>query len=327
MIEENVIHGLFEDEVNVELNREKLTDLFYSVLKDVTLEEFVLMITNKFEACIEYANLVQGSATCRNMSLLFNPHRLDTGTKKSSISIYQSLKDKRLMSGFTRVYLFKGRKHQNILYAIIQTGYNAIAHVSDFPPHVVRAFCLQYGLTSESRVLDPCAGWGGRMIGVSSVGCSYEGFEPSTRTYEGLLRLFDFLKTLNPTFISKVHCLPFEDSHLQKGYYDFAITSPPYYDTEFYSDEPTNSLNRYPSFEDWCNGFYAPLITKTMRAIKQEGAFVLNVCDRKYPLKKYLLTHFADKYTIKVLDKAYITQGGLGKDIDKAEQFIEIKHK
>jgi len=48
------------------------------------------------------------------------------------------------------------------------------------------------GLNGEV-VLDPCAGWGGRLLGAVSSNAHYIGFEPNIKTYNGLLKLSKFL--------------------------------------------------------------------------------------------------------------------------------------
>ena len=127
---------------------------------------------------------------------------------------------------------------------------------------------------------------------------------------------------MNPTFKARVHNIPFEDSQLTPNFYDIALTSPPYYDSEKYSDEPSNSLNRYNSFQEWCIGFYIPLITKTMAALKPGAVFILNIGSRMYPLNQVLLDTFQEQYPIKKLGN-YLS--GNGKSDKEGEMFYEIR--
>ena len=57
------------------------------------------------------------------------------------------------------------------------------------------------------------------MIAVASIGGYYEGYEPASRTYEGLCRLGDWLKGFGTGFDFKVFCTPFEDAKV-KGAFD-----------------------------------------------------------------------------------------------------------
>lgn len=89
------------------------------------------------------------------------------------------------------------------------------------------------------------------------------------------------------------------------------------------SDEPTNSLNRYRTFEEWCEKFYIPLIEKTMNTLKPNCTFVLNIGDRRYPLSKVLLENFGDKYQITKL-KDCLVNYGLNRVYGKGESFYAI---
>ena len=63
--------------------------------------------------------------------------------------------------------------------------------------------------------------------------------------------------------------------------YDFIFTSPPYFDLEKYSDEPTQSYLRYPQYEEWVKGFLQPLIEKSYAYLKKGKYFAINVHGEK----------------------------------------------
>ena len=173
---------------------------------------------------------------------------------------------------------------------------------------------IQYGNKSPLKILDPCAGWGGRMIGAASIpNTYYEACEPSTKTYDGLLKLGAWLKQLQPSFDFCVHKIPYEDFETNKKF-DVALTSPPYYNTEHYSDEETNSLNRYKTFNSWVDGFYKTLILKTVDRLNDSGVFILNVGDRKYPLSDRLfeISKSNELYCSRIKD--YLSGNGEGKE-------------
>ena len=208
----------------------------------------------------------------------------------------------------------------------MQIGINGVQYVNEFPPHVSRDLCIKYKLTSESKVLDPCAGWGGRMLGCSTQINSYTAFEPSTKTYEGLKKQVEFIHRFRPEFSPTLHCMPYEDSEVLEDHYDFALTSPPYYDTELYSEEETNSCVRYKTYADWRDNFYYPMIMNTLTQIKIGSSFVLNIGSRKYPLNKSLreLVHGDHRFQINKMDSMLSCSTGLGKS-GEGEAFYEIK--
>jgi hypothetical protein len=272
-----------------------------NLFKDISLDDLVRLITNELDACVEYFQLSNGEKTCQNLSLLFNPHRLQIPTKKSKNSFYDSLKDENFRKGLARAICFVHNKgvRNNLLLRAIEIGINGVGFANEFFPYYSRDLLTEFGVLNSDKVLDPCGGWGGRMIGTSVVCNHYECYEPSTKTYNGLIRLGNWIQQFNKDFRFIVHKLPFEDSQLDDESFDFALTSPPYYDTEDYTDELSNSKNRYKTFDEWCDGFYLPMIQKTMDALKKGKCFVLNIGSRVYPLNKVLLSNFSGKYEIR----------------------------
>lgn len=321
--------AFFDEEIPAlkEVDKTFIVDMLRDKLKSISLDDFVRLITNEVDGCLDYFYLTQGRNTCKNLSLLFNPHRLTVKTMGRK-SVFDSLSDDSYIEGLSRAmtYCHNGGSKQNLFVRAFEIGANGVGYANEFPPYVARDLCLEYGVTENSRVLDPCAGWGGRMIGVSCVCKNYVSYEPSTRTYNGLLRLGKWLQNMQKDFSFQVNNLPFEDSVLESESFDFALTSPPYYDTEDYSDEETQSKNRYKSFDEWCKSFYIPMIQKTMDSLKWGGYFVLNIGDRQYPLSKVLLENFSDKYKIeRIKDSLSGNTGGLRSKEKQGEAFYSIR--
>ena len=279
------------------MQRVTLLDSLKMNLKSLSLEEFAAEFITKTQAIEEFYKLCNGVNTGKTISLLFNPHRLATDTEKDDLSVFESLQVDSKLDGLARLYLYN-LEHgvSNAFYATIQRGYQNIQYVNEFPPYVARSIILQYAKNKHNiAVLDPCAGWGGRMIGCASIQNSYyTACEPSTKTYNGLIKLSNWLSTLQPSFSANVQCIPYEDFDTDK-YFDIALTSPPYFNTEHYSDESTNSLNRYDNFDLWVSSFYEPLIVNTIARLKDDAVFILNIGDRQYPLSDNLF-NICNKY-------------------------------
>jgi hypothetical protein len=308
------------------MTRDELYDTFRKRMKDISLEMLVSLLTTEFEEIVEYYNLTAGNRAGQRISLLFNPHRLNTKTMTSERSIYQAFKTDNFLNGLARAVLFKqgAGNLKRLLYDTIQLGINGVQYVNEFPPHVARDVYDKYGALKDSKILDPCAGWGGRMLGASVVSDVYDCFEPATDTFIGLHKLKLFIQSMNPSFNPTISNSPFEDAIVKEDYYDVALTSPPYYDTEEYSNEDTNSLNRYKSFPDWRDNFYIPFIKKTMGALKDGRVFVLNIGSRKYPLNEVLLDTFGTTYQISKGDSMLSNSSGLGKS-GEGETFYVIR--
>lgn len=125
------------------------------------------------------------------------------------------------------------------------------------------------------RVLDPCAGWGGRMLGCVAAGAEYVAFEPNTETYEGLLKLIKFLGIDDKVRIIKDSALEMDKYDI--GEFDLILTSPPYFDLEVYSHEDTQSIKGCDTYKMWVNKFLKPLIELSLSHMKEYGWSCWNV--------------------------------------------------
>jgi len=100
--------------------------------------------------------------------------------------------------------------------------------VVGFPATITKALvqriCPEGGL-----VVDPCSGWGGRLLGCSAAGRDYVGFEPWEKTVTGLRNLIDFCSIASARVISS----PF-DPMLAPRSCQLVFTSPPWIDLEVY---------------------------------------------------------------------------------------------
>lgn len=312
------------------MDRETLFNVLKQNISTLTLEELVGEFITRTQAIEEFYKLCNGINAGKTISLLFNPHRLSTDTDKDDLSVFESLSVDDKLSGLARLYLYN-LEHgvNNAFYNTIQRGYQNIQYVNEFPPFIARIIYEQYGGKQPIKILDPCAGWGGRMIGAASLpNTSYVACEPSSKTYNGLIKLGKWLTQMQPSFMCDVLCIPFENFG-SSSKFDVALTSPPYYDTEHYSDEETNSMNRYHSFEEWVNGFYEPLIVNTIGFLKDDAVFILNIGDRKYPLSEKLFA-ICKKHNFHCERiKDYLSGNGDGKEkfycVSKKRKFITQK--
>lgn len=154
----------------------------------------------------------------------------------------------------------------------------------DFPTDLARSlineFCKERG-----AVLDPCAGWGGRLVGfLASHASTYNGTDASPEQIKGddlIWRTFQGY-TEHEKAVT-LNCIPFEKTMLQNESFDFAITSPPYFDTEKYmGGEQSRETNG--SYQEWREKFYRVLIEKVFAALKRNTFFCLQIGSQRYPL-------------------------------------------
>ena len=137
------------------------------------------------------------------------------------------------------------------------------------------------------NVLDVCVGWGGRMLGSASVdGVSYTGIEPYSKTYNGLVNIKNELK-LSDDQVTLYNDVAENVVPTLERKYDLALTSPPYYNLEVYSDESTQS-HHYGSYKDWVAKFLTPVVEGVIDKLVDGGKSCWSVknfkTDGKYDL-------------------------------------------
>ena len=157
--------------------------------------------------------------------------------------------------------------------------FSGVQSVSNFRPTSASALYERF-LPNGGKILDMSSGFGGRLLGAiranHRVGhISYEGYDPSTPTYNGLISLTnDYAKDMDV----KINRTGSENIDLVNDC-DFAFTSPPYFDTEKYTDEDTQSYMKYPSRESWLNGFLSETFSNVHRALRRDCFMVINIAN------------------------------------------------
>ena len=129
-------------------------------------------------------------------------------------------------------------------------------------------------LKSKS-VLDPCAGWGGRLLGTVSSGAKYVGFEPNTKTHKHLKELCEFLNIEDKVILICDDALNMDKYDI--GTFDLVLTSPPYFNLEVYCNEKTQSIQNSDNYDLWLENFLNPLVNKSLSKLNKNGWSCWNV--------------------------------------------------
>ena len=174
---------------------------------------------------------------------------------------------------------------------------NGLGKVTMYRPLMAKkvvSYLVNKDKLKEVRVLDVCAGWGGRMIGATSAELNpvynycrvhYTGIDPCAKTHAALCAIRDELGLTNVTLINKPAEVALQEMD-PGAKYDIALTSPPYYNLEIYSDEPTQSVTSGSGYQAWLNEFLSPVIQGIIRlGVKYSCWSVKNFkTDKKYDL-------------------------------------------
>ncbi len=181
-----------------------------------------------------------------------------------------SMRDKVLRSV---VRLFAARGVDRITKVHVLTAYR-LQHgfVGLFRPMVAKYLYCRY--SRRGRVLDFCAGWGGRLLAALATPSvvSYVGVDSNVDlcpVYDAIVQRFGDRGGTT----TKMLCCAAEDvDYGAVGPFDCVVTSPPYYGVEVYPNQPT-----YASHEDWLARFLVPTLRGVARHIDPDGAICINI--------------------------------------------------
>ena len=128
-----------------------------------------------------------------------------------------------------------------------------------YRPHLSKMIC---DMSDTTTVLDPCAGWGGRLLGTVASGKHYVGFDPNPTTNKNLQNLVEFLGIENSVTL-------INDGSENMDKYDFpkvgiVITSPPYFNLEIYNTGKQQSENQYDTYEQWKDSWLKKVISLSL---------------------------------------------------------------
>ena len=133
-----------------------------------------------------------------------------------------------------------------------------------------------YKKYNASKILDPCAGWGGRGIGAVALGLHYTGMDTNISLRPSYEKMFAGKDNINMIWQS---CLDVDFSDIN---FDFVLTSPPYIDLEIYEH-----MEAFQTKDNFYNSFLIPLINKCRKYCK--GVVAFNIAPDMYKdlTKKY----------------------------------------
>jgi len=169
---------------------------------------------------------------------------------------------------------------------VTMTG--GLGNVTKYRTITSKAIVQYFG---AKRVLDPCTGWGGRLLGtLAAADTEYVGCEPDPKTAEGLRQIL-----ADPAIPASVRARgqiienPAEVAlaEIPAATFDLILTSPPYFNLEIYT-AGEQSTTKWPTWDLWVNEWYKPLILRCLSCLKEGGISCWSVkdfkTDKKYPL-------------------------------------------
>jgi hypothetical protein len=170
---------------------------------------------------------------------------------------------------------------------------------TQFKPSVAKAL---YEKHKARKVLDTSCGWGDRLAGFYAtsntelyVGCDpnpevYETYKDQCLEYENILGCDSaVLQDKGDHFIVLgtkkviIYNLPSEDVDWTRyeNTFDFYFTSPPYYETERYAKNhsDTQSYSRYPTFDSWKYDFFFKVNRMVWDTLTDNAYMMINIIE------------------------------------------------
>lgn len=247
---------------------------YYSIDSNYRLKEFDTFI--KYKGQVLYGNTINQTMHGLALAWSYMPHSWNVQCNNTKTP-YEAFMDDDIFKRVIRKRIQMGDNMSDNGIRKMLKIYSGVQSVSNFRPTAAHAIYQNFCNTND-HVLDMSAGYGGRLLGAIKSQVNYVGYEPCVETYNGLKNIIkDFggnqtIINLGSEFIDYTN------------YFDFAFTSPPYFNTEKYSEEDTQSWKKYPTKELWLNVFMKNTFTNTFKSLKPNKFMAINIANVKsYP--------------------------------------------
>lgn len=163
-----------------------------------------------------------------------------------------------------------------------------IQAVSNFRPLAAAVLYNRY-CPQGGRIYDMSCGFGGRLLGFyTSKASTYIGVDPSTPTFNGLNKIIADVNRYQQSGVLKLRYPKDEIRVVQSGSEDYVpgdndidvcFTSPPYFNTEKYTDEDTQSWKKFGEYDSWLNDFIRKTFENCWVALKPGGKLIVNIAN------------------------------------------------
>ena len=257
-----------------------------------TIKEFS---TAKYNS--EHGNIIGlGNNQGQTINRFLFPNMMTAEPKgRGSNSLKDRFFDDRKLKRAIRICFEFRQGEKLVLPNTIRTALELVTgeNVTNFKAQNARAIVEHLCPVLWGKVYDYSAGYGGRLLGISSSNMRYNyiGVDPNTET----VKYLNYLNSLIYQAIgvkNEIVCTTSEE--YQPEEIDCAFSSPPYFNLEKYTDEPTQCMVRYQSLNSWFEGYVEPTLQNIYRGLNNDGIFATNIADYKT---------YGQKEPIKIVDR------------------------
>lgn len=249
------------------------------ITNDYKNKRFVMLQRYNEYNCLDENFDIKPNTLCTVVADSYHKHKIDVESVgfKTPRQIYEDdILFKRLLVKSLKI--FNGDATPNSLKGLFRI-FSGVQVVSNFRPTAAKLIYKLFLPREGGKVWDMSAGWGGRLFAslASTTVKEYHATEPSTETVKGLNKIisdYDFNKK------AKIFQQGSE-TYINENYYDLCFTSPPYFNTEKYANEDTQSFKLFTSKELWKNNFLRKTLQNCFVNLKNERYCIINIANVK----------------------------------------------
>lgn len=272
----------------------------------------------------------QGQSLCRY--LFPNMTTVDVGGRKNNTMFDRFNDDHKLKRAIEFCFKFDKDVRPNKVLAGLRLIGGGVA--TNFKTMNAKALYERY-CPEDGTIYDFACGFGGRMLGAlsSKKNFKYFGAEPNTQTYNNLNVLGNYIEqVVDRENIFKIYKKGSEDLRIGNGgFVDFAFSSPPYFNLEQYSNEESQCYIKYPTIEEWFEGYVKRTISNIHHMLKIGCFYAVNIADfnigneriefvdRWIKLSEELGFEYVEQIHMKLATRRGVGHKEDGKDKDKNE--------
>ena len=192
--------------------------------------------------------------------------------------------DKKLKRAINLCYKHRNEGDKSVIPQNLRRALDLVSggSIQNFKPMNARAIWEYICPTMWGSVLDFSSGYGGRMLGAmtSNMRYNYTGIDPNTKTFSGLEALGNLVNDVVGSDFNMYNTVS-EDFDPEAGAYDAAFSSPPYFNLEIYTDEPTQCMNRYTNTDAWFEHYVEPTLKMLHKGLAKDAIYAVNIADYK----------------------------------------------
>jgi predicted transcriptional regulator len=199
-----------------------------------------------------------------------------------------------------------GRHHAGrFLNAVcFKTRFRAISNMH--PSFVVKLLSKEVGDLKGKIIYDPCVGWGGRMLAAHCLEATYLGIDANKVLIGELEAMSKHLRSESDVICGDSSDVLTVNRLMKDVRADVVFTSPPYYDSEWYSNDKFQSQVGCKDEMDWMVKFLIPMVKNAIGVLKDDGVILLNVWSG---FNTEMISSMLDGWTVEDVD-LFVEAGG-----------------